>query len=329
MRFPTPALLMTAALLMMTGVPAQAQESVDAFPTRAFRLIVPYSPGTGTDLAARRAMQGVAERLGKPVVTENRVGASGLVGMAELVRSAPDGYSLAHVNIAISIAQAIMPEMNFSLARDVAGVGLYSSQYAVIVTPATQATRSIAELVALAKSRTGALNFGSGGNGTPAHMTCELFRRSVGIDAIHVNYKSIATALNDTARGELQFSCSVLGNVVPLLKQGRLRALAVSNPARSAALPDVPTLAELGVKGVDVRSWAGLIVPAKTPPAIIGKLNRALRDTVAESQVRSFFESLGLEPAEAENSPAQLDALMRSEGTRWAGVARELNLKVD
>lgn len=330
MRFSTRVLLMTASLVLTCiHPPTQAQESVDAFPSKPFRLIVPYSAGSGTDLGARRAMQGIADRLGKPVVVENRTGATGLVGMAELVRSAPDGHTLAHVNIAISIAQAIMTEMNFSLPRDVAGVGLYASQYAVIVTPATQATRSIAELVALAKSRSGALNFGSGGNGTPAHMTCELFRRSVGIDAVHISYKSIVTALNDTARGELQFSCSVLGNVVPLLKQGRLRALAVSNPARSAALPDVPTLTELGVKGVDVRSWAGLIVPSKTPPAIIAKLNRALRETVADPQVRSFYENLGLETADGENSPAQLDALMRSESTRWAGMAKELNLKVD
>ena len=326
-------ILLIAAPLLMPCVPAQAQaqaqESVDAFPSRPFRLIVPYSPGSGTDLGARRAMQGIADRLGKPMVAENRTGATGLIAMTELARSVPDGYTLAHVNIALSIAQAIMPEMNFSLPRDVAGVGLYASQYAVIVVPESQGIKNVADLVKLAKSKPGALSFGSGGNGTPAHMTCELFRRSVGIDAVHINYKSIVTALNDTARGELQFSCSVLGNVVPLLKQGRLRALAVSNPARSAALPDVPTLTELGVKGVDVRSWAGIVAPAKTPPAIIAKLNRALRETVADPQVRTFYENLGLDLADGDNSPAQMDALMRAESTRWAGIAKELNLKVD
>lgn len=322
-------ILLIAAPLLMTCVPAQAQESVDAFPSKPFRLIVPYSAGSGTDLGARRAMQGIADRLGKPMVAENRTGATGLIGMAELLRSAPDGYTLAHVNIALAIAQAIMPEMNFSLPRDIAGVGLYASQYAVIVTPASLPVKNIAELVALAKSRPGALSFGSGGNGTPAHMTCELFRRSVGVDAVHINYKSIVTALNDTARGELQFSCSVLGNAVTLLKQGRLRALAVSNPARSAALPDVPTLTELGVKGVDVRSWAGIVAPAKTPPAIIAKLNRALRETVAEPQVRAFYENLGLDIADADNSPAQMDALLRAESARWAAISKELNLKVD
>jgi tripartite-type tricarboxylate transporter receptor subunit TctC len=330
MHLKTRVLPLAASLLAMWfAVPVQAQENINAFPSKPFRLIVPYSAGSGTDLAARRAAQGIADRLGKPLVAENKTGATGLIGLTEMAKSPADGYTLAHVNIAVTLAQAMMQEMNFNLSRDAAGIGQYAAQYAVIVAPADQPVKTVADLVALAKSRPGALSFGSGGNGTPAHMTCEFFKRSVNIRAEHVPYKSIVTALNDTARGDLQFSCSVVGNAVALMQSGRLRALAVSNPTRSKALPDVPTLTELGVKGVDVRSWAGLVVPAKTPSAIVAKLNKALVDTVADPQVRAMFEKLGLDGVDGENTPAAFDSLIRSEGTRWATVVKELNLKPD
>jgi len=183
--------------------------------------------------------------------------------------------------------------------------------------------------VKLAKSKPGALSFGSGGNGTPAHITCELFARSTGIQALHIPYKSIVAALTDTARGDTQFSCSVVGNAVALLKAGRIRAVGVTNPKRNAALPDVPTLTEQGIKGVDLFSWAGLVVPAKTPAPIIAKLNRALRETVADPQVIAYFQKVGLDLVEGDNSPAQFDALMRSQSTRWAALTKELNLKVE
>jgi len=330
MRLSKQAVLLAASVLVAVPFASlQAQESVDAFPSKPFRLMVPYTPGSGTDLAARRAMQGIADRLGKPLVTENKTGATGLIGLNEFIKSAPDGYSIAHVNVAVTFAQAMMPQMNFSLARDVAGIGQYAAQYAVIVSPASLDVKSVAELVALARSKPGALSFGSGGNGTPAHITCELFVRATGIKALHVPYKSIVNALTDTGRGELQFTCPVVGNAVPLISAGRIRALAVTNPKRNSALPDVPTITEQGVQGVDLASWAGLVAPAKTPAPIIAKLNRALRETVADPQVIAFYQKIGLDLVEGDNTPAQFDARMRAESARWGALTKELGLKAE
>lgn len=330
MRFSKQALLLAASVLMTVPLtPLQAQESVDAFPSKPFRMIVPYTAGSGTDLAARRAVQGVADRLGKPVVTENKTGATGLIGLTELAKSAPDGYTIATVNVSVTFAQAMMPQMNFNMPRDLAGIGQYAAQYAIIVVPADLGVKSVAELVALAKSKPGELSFGSGGNGTPAHITCELFVRVAGIKAVHVPYKSIVNAVTDTGRGDLHFTCPVIGNAVPLIKAGRIRALAVTSPKRNQVLPDVPTITEQGVQGVDLASWAGLVVPAKTPAPIIAKLNRALRETVADPQVMATFQKMGLDLFEGDNSPAQFDARMRAESTRWGALVKELGLKVE
>ena len=324
------ALLLTASVLMAVPLtPLQAQESVDAFPSKPFRLIVPYTAGTGSDLAARRAMQGIADLLGKPLVSENKTGAGSLLGLVELAKSAPDGYTISPASVAIPFAQALFPNLNFSLPRDVAGIGQYATQYAVIVAPADLGAKSVAELIALAKSKPGALSFGSGGNGSTAHITCELFVRATGIQAQHVPYKSIVTALTDTGRGELQFTCPALGNAVPLIKAGRIRALAVTSPKRNLALPDVPTITEQGIQGVDLASWSGLVAPAKTPAPIIAKLNRALRETVADPQFQAFLQKIGLELMEGDNSPAQFAARMRAESTRWGALVKELNLKAD
>jgi len=330
MRLSKQAVLLAASVLVAVPLTSlQAQESVDAFPSKPFRLMVPFTPGSGTDLAARRAMQGIADRLGKPVVTLNKTGATGLIGLNEFITSAPDGYTIAHVNVSVTFAQAMMPQLNFSLTRDVAGIGQYAAQYAVIVSPTDLGVKSVAELVALARAKPGALSFGSGGNGTPAHVTCELFVRATGIKAVHVPYKSIVNALTDTGRGDLHFTCPVVGNAVPMISAGRIRALAVTNPKRNAALPDVPTITEQGVQGVDLASWAGLVAPAKTPAPIIAKLNRALRETVADPQVIAFFQKLGLDLIEGDNTPAQFDARMRADSTRWGALTKELDLKAE
>jgi tripartite-type tricarboxylate transporter receptor subunit TctC len=330
MRLSKQAVLLAASVLVAAPLTSlQAQESVDTFPSKPFRLMVPYTPGSGTDLAARVAMQGIADRLGKPLVTENKTGATGLIGLNEFLKSAPDGYTVAHVNVAVTFAQAMMPQMNFNLARDVAGIGQYAAQYAVIVSPANLDVKSVAELVALARSKPGALSFGSGGNGTPAHITCELFVRATGIKVVHIPYKGIVNALTDTGRGDLHFTCPVAGNAVPMISAGRIRALAVTNPKRNLALPDVPTITEQGVQGVDLSSWAGLVVPAKTPAPIIAKLNRALRETVADPQVIAFYQKIGLDLVEGDNTPAQFDARMRAESTRWGALTKELGLKAE
>ena len=311
-------------MLAWCGGGAVAQAS---FPTRTIRLIVPFSPGGGPDVSARRLAEALSTRLGKQVIVDNRVGATGMIGMAELARAAPDGYTIVLVNLANAIAQAMQAKPPVDLVRDTAPIALIGNQYTVLCVAPNAPVRTVAELSQRLKASPGTYTFGSGGNGTPAHLAGELFRRAIGADARHIPYKSIAVALTDVGRGEVSFIFSIGNSAIPLVRSGRLRALAVAAPQRIAALPDLPTMAEAGVAGVEVQSWTGLAAPAGTPPAIILQLNRALREVLAASDMRLFFENLGIEVADA--SAQEFGALVRAETVRWAAFVKQAGIGID
>lgn len=311
-------------MLAWCGGGAVAQAS---FPTRTIRLIVPFSPGGGPDVSARRLAEALSTRLGKQVIVDNRVGATGMIGMAELARAAPDGYTIVLVNLANAIAQAMQAKPPVELVRDTAPIALIGNQYTVLCVAPNAPVRTVAELSQRLKASPGTYTFGSGGNGTPAHLAGELFRRALGADARHIPYKSIATALTDVGRGEVSFIFSIGNSAIPLIRSGRLRALAVAAPQRIAALPDLPTMAEAGVAGVEVQSWTGLAAPAGTPPAIILQLNHALREVLAAADMRLFFENLGIEVADV--SAQEFGALMRAETVRWAAFVKQAGIGID
>ena len=311
-------------MLAWCGGGAVAQAS---FPTRTIRLIVPFSPGGGPDVSARRLAEALSTRLGKQVIVDNRVGATGMIGMAELARAAPDGYTIVLVNLANAIAQAMQAKPPVELVRDTAPIALIGNQYTVLCVAPNAPVRTVAELSQRLKASPGKYTFGSGGNGTPAHLAGELFRRALGADARHIPYKSIATALTDVGRGEVSFIFSIGNSAIPLIRSGRLRALAVAAPQRIAALPDLPTMAEAGVAGVEVQSWTGLAAPAGTPPAIILQLNHALREVLAAADMRQFFENLGIEVADA--SAQEFGALVRAETVRWAAFVKQAGIGID
>ncbi len=317
--------LAVLALLSWTSGAAVAQST--GFPTRTIRLIVPFSPGGGPDVTARRLAEALTTRLGKQVIVDNRVGATGMIGMAELARAPADGYTIVLINLANAIAQTMQAKPPVDLVRDTTPIALIGNQYTVLCVAPNSPARTVAELTKLLKAAPGAYTFGSGGNGTPAHLAGELFRRAVSADARHIPYKSIATALTDVGRGEVSFIFSIGNSAIPLIRSGRLRALAVAAPHRIAALPDLPTVAEAGVAGVEVQSWTGLAAPAGTPPAIILQLNRALRDVLAAADMRLFFENLGIDVADA--SAEEFGALVRAETVRWAAFVKQAGIGID
>lgn len=319
-----------AALAVLTLLPwtsggAMAQSG--GFPTRTIRLIVPFSPGGGPDVSARRIAEALTTRLGKQVIVDNKVGATGMIGMAELARAPADGYTIVLINLANAIAQAMQAKPPVELTRDTAPIALIGNQFTVLCVAPNSPARTVAELGRLLKAAPGAYTFASGGNGTPAHLAGELFRRAIGADARHIPYKSIAVALTDVGRGEVSFIFSIGNSAIPLVRSGRLRALAVAAPRRIAALPDLPTMAEAGVAGVEVRSWTGLAAPAGTPPAIILQLNRALREVLAAADMRGFFENLGIEVADA--SAQEFGALVAAETVRWAAFVKQAGIGID
>lgn len=324
---------MMKTFLLMTGllaaslhaVPAAAQ--ADAYPNRPIRFIQPFTAGSGPDVITRYVLKGMSERLGQSITVENKVGASGLLGMHELAKSPPDGYTLSYTNIAIAVSQELLEKGAFSLKRDVMPIGGMSASLNVLVVAPNLPARSVTELVALLKARPGGYSYASGGNGTPAHLNGEIFKRVNGVDVVHIPYKGLAPAITDIGRGDVHFMFGISSSVVPAIKAGRLRALAVASEQRLPALPDVPTMAEAGFGGNDVRSWSGLVAPPGTPASVVAKLSQALREVLADPATTTFLENNGSQAAPL--NAAEFGQLMATESDRWQRFIRETGLKSD
>lgn len=314
------------SLLCLMAAPA-ALAQADNYPTRPIRFLQPFTAGSGPDVITRYIVKGMSEKLGQNIVVENRVGASGLVAMHELVKAPPDGYTLSYTNIAIAVSQELLDKGAFSLKRDATPIGGMSSSFNVLVVPPTLPAKDVAGLVALLKAKPGGYSYASGGNGTPAHLNGEIFKTVNGVDVVHVPYKGLAPAITDVSRGDVHFMFGISSSVVPAIKGGRLRAIAVASDKRLAALPDVPTMAEAGFGGNDVRSWSGLIAPPGTPAAIVAKLAQALREVLADPATGTFLENGGGQPAVM--TPAEFGQLMAIESDRWQRFVRESGLKSD
>ncbi len=316
--------------LLLAGLaapaPARAQAAAWA-PSRPLRFVVPFPAGGATDVAARILAERLTEALGQPVVVENRTGSSGNIGMENVVRSAPDGHSLLMgTSGALTVNPHLFPNLGFDPARDLAPVSLaFTTDNALVVNPNMPA-QTVAEFLALARSRPGAFSYGSAGAGSSTHMAAELFRLAAGIQVLHVPYRGSAPALNDTVAGNVQFMVDQLPSCIGQIRAGQVRALAVTGPRRSPLLPDVPTMAEAGLPGAENTSWGAALVPAGTPDAAIERLNAALREAVAVPAVRDRMAQAGADAAAS--SPAELAALMRREAERWGKVVREARISV-
>ena len=307
---------------------AGAAQSQDAYPTRPLRLVVPFPPGGGNDILARMVGQRLAESLGQPVVVDNRGGAGGMVGVTVAARANPDGYTLLLGSMGgLAHNPALRPSLPYNPPRDFAAVSLLAASPFILVTNPGVAAGSVKELLALARAKPGTLNYGSAGVGSSLHMTAELFKHATGVDIVHVAYKGTAPALTGLLGGQVQMVFSTMPPALPHVKSGKLRALGVTGAQRAKAAPEVPTIAESGVPGFEVENWQGIVVPAKTPRAIVGRLNREIVQALAQPAMIAALNARGLDPAGS--TPEQFDRLIRSEIEKWTQLVRAARIKVE
>ncbi len=298
------------------------------YPAKAIRIVTPYAPGGTADILARVVAQKLAEAWGQQVVIDNRPGASGMIGADIAAKSAPDGYTLLMAYTAeIAITQSLFKSMTYDPVRDLAPVTLAAVTPMIFVVHPSLPARNVRELIALAKTRPGELPYASAGNGSPAHLAFELLQRNAQVAIIHVPYKGAAPALTDLLGGHVVMFFSGMPPAMPHVKAGKLRAIAVSTVKRSPAAPDVPTVAESGVRDFDISTWFGVLVPAATPKDVVAKLNAEISRALTLPDVK---ERLAREGAEtAPNSPEQFGRFIQSEIAKFAKIIKESGARAD
>jgi tripartite-type tricarboxylate transporter receptor subunit TctC len=313
--------LVLALLVALPGV-AIAQ----AYPSKPIRMIVTFAAGGGADFVGRAVAPKLGEALGQPVVVENRPGANGALGADAVAKAAPDGYTLLlGAAGTLVVAPHLGANMPFDPMKDLAPVSLVAiSPFVVTLNPAVQAN-SIRELVALARANPGKLNFGSSGTGGSPQLAGELFKSMTGVNMVHVAYKGLAPALTDLLGGQIQAVFADVALVKGNIAAGKLKGLAVTSATRSAAMPELPTVAESGVPGYAAGTWYGILAPAGTPADILARVGAEARKVLAQPEVKAAFVAQGMDPVG--DTPAQFAGYMREESAKWGKVIREANIK--
>jgi len=313
---------------LATALPFAVVAAAQDYPSKSIRLMVPAAPGGGADFLARIVGLKLSEAMGQPVVIDNRAGASGTIAADLTAKSAGDGYTvLMGQSTSIVIAPQIYQKLNYDTLRDLKPVTLVAEVPNVLVVHPSVPANSVKDLIALAKAKPGMLNFGSSGNGAPTHLAGEMFKTATATRLVHVPYKGAGPAANALIAGEIQVMFAPIVSVLPHVKSGRLRALAVTSAARSAAVPELPTLAESGLTGYDISSWFGLFVPSSTPDAVVEKLYRETARLLKTQDVIDRFSKEGAEPVGS--TPANFNSYVRQEYVKYAKVIKDNGIKAD
>ena len=313
-----------ASLLAFAASLAAAQN----YPSKPVHLIVPFPPGGPTDIVGRLVAQKLAEGLGQPVVVDNRPGAGGTVGSTAAAKAAADGYTLLYGSTStLAIAPSLYHDLAYDPRSAFAPISLVSRGAIIAAVNAQVPGRTLQEFIALAKKTPGTLSYASAGSGTPPHLAAELFKSIAGVDLLHVPYKGGAPAINDLVGGQVQAIFEGQVVLLPHIKSGRVRALAITGAKRDPALPDVPTFAQAGLPQYDAYFWSGLVAPGGTPADILDKLNAVLVRAFNTAEVREALLRQGLEPAGT--TPAEFAAFIGSEVERWGRVAKASGAKVE
>ncbi len=316
---------LSVAVASLAALPFGAY--AQTYPARPIRVIVPFPPGGPTDVLARIVALRLAERLGQPVLIDNKPGASGMVGADAVAKAAPDGHTLL-VNASIHIINpSLYPKQPYDAIADFAAISNLADVPLVLAVNPKVPAHSVKELVALARSAKTPLAFASAGNAASQHLSGEAFKAAAGIDMLHVPYKGSAPALTDLIGGQVQLMFDSLPSSMPFIKSGAIRPLAVTTLRRSAALPDVPTLAEAGYPGFSISTWYGVWAPAGTPAAVVQRLSSEIAAIVRSPEVRAQLEKLGAEPVG--NTPAEFTAFTKAELVKWASIVKQSGAKVD
>jgi tripartite-type tricarboxylate transporter receptor subunit TctC len=297
------------------------------YPAKPIRVLIGFSAGSEIDTIGRLVAQKMSEGLGQQLVVENRTGAGGTLAAAQVASAAPDGYTLLINSVSHAGVQALYQNLPFDTVRDFAGISQLTSAPNVLVVAPSQGIMTPGALVALAKQKPGQVNFGSAGVGSGTHMTLEQFRLATGVQVQHVPYKGVPEVLTDTATGRVHTSFAPIGNTLAMIKDGRLIPLAVSTSSRSPALPDVPTLSETAVPGLDWDQWYGMFAPAKTPRPIVSQLSGEVARVLAMADVKERIGNRGSVPKPS--SPEEFDAFVRAEVAKVGKVIRDGNIRID
>jgi len=314
------------ALAVSLVLPALAQ--VENYPSKPIRVVVPFPPGGATDILARAAAQRMQEAWGQSVIVDNRPGAGGNIGSDLVAKSAPDGYTLLMGTVGThAINPSLYAKMPYDHVKDFAPIILVASVPNVLEVNPSLPVNSVTELIAYAKANPGKLNFASSGNGTSIHLSGELFKTMTGVQMTHVPYKGSAPALADLIGGQVQLMFDNLPPSLAQIKAGKLRALAVTSSTRTAALPDIPTVAEAGVPGFEASSWFGLLAPAATPAPIVAKINAEIAKWLATPEAKEKLLAQGANAAGG--TPDDFARHIGAETTKWAKVVKESGAKVD
>jgi tripartite-type tricarboxylate transporter receptor subunit TctC len=313
----------TVAAVLVAGIAA-----AQTYPNRPIRFIVPFPPGGGNDTMARTVGNKLSAALGQQFVIDNRAGAGGVIGAETAAHAPGDGYTLFLGGVAShGIVPNLHPKLGYDPVKDFSPVSLIAAAPLILVVHPAVPARSVKELVQLAKAKPGQLNFASNGTGGSSHLAAELFKMMTGTDMVHVPYKGLSPALTDLLSGQIQLMFSSTVAILPQVRAGRLRGLAITSVKRSAAMPEVPTVAEAGVAGYETASWYGVLAPAGTPRAIIEQLNREIARVVQMPDVRERLMSEGAEPAGG--SPQEFAAHIKRELARWSQVIKQAKIKLD
>lgn len=308
------------------SLPTLAQTS--SFPLRPVRIVVPYTTGGSNDVIARLLAQQLQETWGQPVVVENKPGAAGNIGASDIAKSAPDGHSLLLTNINIvSMNPGLIANMPFDPQKDFAPISLLGTTALALVVHPSVPANNVRELIDLARKGPGRLNYASSGNGSPQHMSAEMFKAMTKTSLTHIPYRGAAPAVNDLLAGQVQVTIGVVNQLIPHIRAGKLKALGVTTRKRLAQMPDVPTLDEAGVPGYESEIWLGLAAPSATPPAIIEQINQAIRKAMATADVISKLQSQGIDVVVS--SPDQMRQRGLEDLKRWGDIIRTAGIKVD
>ena len=305
---------------------ADTPESHADYPVKPIRIIVPSAPGSGPDIMARAIGQKLNESLGQPIVVDDKPGAGGIIGSEAAAKSAPDGYTLIMANAGSHAVNAsLYAKLPYDPVKDFAPITLVAVAPNILIVHPTLPARTAKDLIALARTRPGELTFGSGGNGSTAHLSGELFRTMAGINVVHIPFKGSPAAVIGVIAGQIVMAFPNIPPALPHVRSGKLKALAVTTAKRSAALPDLPTIAESGLPGYEATAWFGVLAPAGTSSAIIAKLNSAIVKSV---HVREMRERLSAEGAEAVgNTPEQFAQIIKTDIAKWAKVVKASGAK--
>jgi tripartite-type tricarboxylate transporter receptor subunit TctC len=319
--------LISAVLCVLTPALAQGP-AVQHYPARTVRFIVPVPPGSPPDVVARVLSERLSSALGQQVLVDNRPGASGTIGLSVVAKSPADGYTFGVMSMPSVIAPSLLQNVPYDTAADFAPVRQVVWGANVLVVQSSSQLRSVDELIAAAKSKPGDLTFASGGNGTPAHMAGELLRLRSGADLRHIPFRGAPEGVSAVLSGQVTMMFAAVGSVAGHIQAGKLRALALSTPTRLASFPDVPTMAERGFPGFDVRDWQGIVAPAGTPREIVARISDEIAKIASLPEVNERFASMGMETVD-HGGPEEFGALIRSELVKWGKVVRDAGIRAD